>query len=443
MKNDDGTALFISHDDTFSSDDGADVNDMSSSTPTPTPSPSTPSPTSAAQSFSVSPTPPLSPQSPSSSPSSPSPTPSSPAYSSATDVFRSDTPNIVSSQPAVVSPSSNQYQASTSAPSLNSDSTTTTSAVPASNLSANSAQPRVATSTRSNYLGRQQRPATPNQVPDFFSQAIATQAAAQVQAKEQAKRKRKPILIASIVGALAIIVLIGALLSAGALKPNTKGQSSAIADLKTKWNRYGNYLIYGKESDEDLPEEVGALSEIAIEESDIYAYYATADTLFSDFQKVYKATDDLSKDEELSKTVDLTQDYFTRARLAYNARIFSYDDFVTALQDYPVEEIKTKIQDAYQVFYKHESQKNTIKTGELFNTLARARMDVIEVCQQIGLEGNDILNCANQSLEPSVVEKRENASDAFSKLHANLTTIRSDLLNSVIETSKKMREMTA
>lgn len=158
------------------------------------------------------------------------------------------------------------------------------------------------------------------------------------------KKSHKGVIIALILA----VLIIGGLFVVMFLMPKSGGNINASEDIKLAFNRYANYLLYGKESDAEIKGEYNAdniyyIDEMRNKDSEVVAkYFETANGLLSDFESLVGNTNN-----DLMTVVNDYRADFELVRLTFGKIYIDDQELVNEVMNNNLEATKVWINNKY------------------------------------------------------------------------------------------------
>ncbi len=216
----------------------------------------------------------------------------------------------------------------------------------------------------------QQLPAQPafSNAPDYFSQAVDDIVAADNSAIEKKKNMKKIAIIALAVLVAAAVIIAVILLIQQSAKPSA-------GKVRTAFNRFANYVLYGEEKDGDI----GELSETT-RYTMMDKYINTDETfnnrfkeLFDNFYKEYNAAakNGIYKKGEMGNYRAIVHDVYNSFDMDKG---FSYDDIVGLYKTYSATIVNEQISQKYETYKKSSD-------SQLTNSWYKARSAISRIVE--------------------------------------------------------------
>ena len=248
--------------------------------------------------------------------------PQTPSFSSPNIQQNNNTPSVEQPTAVPTEPANTSVAAAAAA---------ITDADPKPMITSSAPSAPVSTSAGSHMFGRHfnkkntvSAPTTFAGAPDFFNEAAA-QNSDYITIGEQPARtsnKKRLIIIASLVGVLAIVAVVALVVAPSAQRSLAKG--AALKD----WNRVGNYILFDEEKDDDLPSSslsfVDTKIVIGNEGVDSGRYQNILDKL----GKYDESVTDESIRKEISSDLDDLKTYFGDLMVLYIVREMNESNFI-------------------------------------------------------------------------------------------------------------------
>lgn len=291
---------------------------------------------------------------------------------------------------------------------------------------------------QTDFLAAQNIASNPN-APQFFRDAAAESATSYVQPSSSSKKK--PIIIGVV--ALVVVAVVGVVVAmAAGVIPSPIEEDQKPKDVRTAFNRYANYFLYGEEKDDDIDGEYENKEYAAQANHGEEEYMDKANELLTDFKTKYDTLKDkLDIGDEGKESVDRF--------ININVFLFKKDLFAQSMSETEDDIFNKYAENGYDSAIKSikdEYGKYITNDGSFIDTYAdmamKERIDLLEIARiydETGCwdKGKNVIKCSadNSSTNAELFTKR----DQYIKELEELSEASENMINSLLrEASEKI-----